>query len=160
MTTFRCLRCVFSHCPVFYSPLHLPEMTNKTSSFYEVLYVSTIAPEAPISIVANIAGKARPANHERDITGLLIFDGMRFCEQLEGHREGVLALLERIRHDPRHINVEILHHGPLAERRFKRFSLGYTSAENDDALGQLEQLNGQAAVDAFVALLSTLAWDF
>ncbi|WP_349678371.1 BLUF domain-containing protein [Polaromonas sp. UBA4122] len=63
-------------------------MTNKTSSFYEVLYVSTIAPEAPISIVANIAGKARPANHERDITGLLIFDGMRFCEQLEGHREG------------------------------------------------------------------------
>gem|GEM_PF-3422247 len=82
-----------------------------------------------------------------------------FASNWRATGRGVLALLERIRHDPRHINVEILHHGPLVERRFKRFSLGYTSAENDDALCQLEQLNGQPAVDAFVALLSTLAWD-
>jgi hypothetical protein len=134
-------------------------MMNKTARLYEVLYVSTLAPDAPISVVAAIAGKARPANQERDITGLLIFDGMRFCQQLEGGQKGVLALLERIRHDARHINVEILHHGPLAERRFKHFSLGYTSADNDDALEQLERLDGQLAVDAFVALLPTVDWD-
>jgi hypothetical protein len=134
-------------------------MMNNPTSLYEVLYVSTLAPDVPVSIVAAIAGKARPANQERDITGLLIFDGMRFCEQLEGSQKGVLALLERIRHDPRHINVGILHHGPLAERRFKRFRLGYTSAENDEPLGHLEQLVGPAAIDAFVALLSTLDLD-
>jgi len=134
-------------------------MMNKTARLYEVLYVSTLAPEAPISVVAAIARNARPANHEKDITGLLIFDGMRFCQQLEGNQKAVMALLERIRHDARHVNVEILHHGPLAERRFKRFSLGYTSADSDEALEQLEQLDGQLAVDAFVALLPAIDWD-
>lgn len=134
-------------------------MLNKTTPLYEVLYVSTLAPEANISVVAAIARRARPANNEKEITGLLIFDGMRFCQQLEGGQKAVLTLLERIRHDARHVNVEVLHHGPLAERRFKRFSLGYTSADSDEALAQLERLDGQVAVDAFVALLPAIDWD-
>lgn len=134
-------------------------MLNKTTPLYEVLYVSTLAPEAPISVVAAIARKARPANHEKEITGLLIFDGMRFCQQLEGGQKAVMALLERIRHDARHVNVEVLHHGPLLERRFKCFSLGYPSADSDEALAQLERLDGQVAVDALVALLPAIDWD-
>ncbi|MCJ7798735.1 MAG: BLUF domain-containing protein [Polaromonas sp.] len=134
-------------------------MLNPTIRLYEVIYVSTLAPKAPISVVATIARKARPANHERGITGLLIFDGMRFCQQLEGSQQAVLALLERIRQDARHVNVEILHHGALAERRFKCFSLGYPSADSDEALAQLERLEGQGAVDAFVAMLPAIDWD-
>ena len=115
-----------------------------------------MAPDAPISIVADIAPKARIANQAREITGLLVFDGMRFCQQLEGRPKEVMALTERIRQDPRHTNVEILHHGPLAERRFRRFSLGYSSVEEIELLERLEQLDGQAAIDAFVALLPSL----
>ena len=44
-------------------------------ALYEVLYVSTIAPDQPLSVVAEIAGRARFVNAELDITGLLIFDG-------------------------------------------------------------------------------------
>ena len=120
---------------------------------HEVLYVSTIAPAAPISIVADIALKARIANQARDITGLLIFDGMRFCQQLEGRPKEVLALTERIRQDPRHTNIEIIHQGPLAERRFRRFSLGYVSVDEIDVLEWIEQLDGKLAIDAFMALL-------
>jgi hypothetical protein len=134
-------------------------MLNQTTQLYEVLYVSTLAPDAPISVVAAIARKARSANQERDITGLLIFDGMRFCQQLEGSQQAILALLERIRQDARHVNVEILHHGALAERRFKYFSLGYPSADSDEALEQLERLKGQGAVNAFVALLPAIDRD-
>ena len=134
-------------------------MMNTTTRLYEALYVSTLAPDAPLSVVASIARNARPANHDKDITGLLIFDGIRFCQQLEGDQSGVLALLERIRRDARHVNVEVLHHGPLAKRRFGRFSLGYTSADGDEALAQLERLDGQVAVDAFVALLPGVDWD-
>ena len=136
-----------------------PSMMQKPAPLHEVLFVSTIAPEAPISIVAQIAGKARIANKARDITGLLIFDGMRFCEQLEGIEKDILALLERIRQDPRHTSIKLLHHGPLAERRFKRFSMGYALVEDVEVLGRLEQLEGQAAVDAFVEILSTLDLD-
>lgn len=126
------------------------------AKFHEVLYVSTMAPGAPISIVADIALKARIANQAMDITGLLVFDGMRFCQQLEGRRKEVMALTERIRQDPRHTDIEILHHGPLAERRFRRFSLGYISVDEIDVLEWMEQLDGQAAIDAFVALLPSL----
>ena len=50
---------------------------------YEVLYVSTIAPDAPVSVVANIARTARVFNAAHDITGLLIFDGQRFASSLK-----------------------------------------------------------------------------
>lgn len=130
-----------------------------TTQLHEVLYVSTLDAGQPISIVAEIAAKARVFNESQNITGLLIFDGMRFCQQLEGERKPVMALIERIRQDPRHHSVEVLHHAPLAERRFRRFSLGYTTVDDGDALGRLEQLDGQPAMDYFAGLLPTLDLD-
>jgi hypothetical protein len=113
----------------------------KTTSLYEVLYVSTLAPSSPLSVVGDIAGKARKFNEAQGITGLLLFDGMRFCQQLEGEQKLVLKLIEKIRLDPRHTNVQVLHNATLAERRFRRFSLGYTVVDE---------------VDAFVALLTNV----
>ena len=131
-------------------------MNKISTTLYEILYVSTIAPEAPLSVVGDIASRARVANAERDITGLLIFDGMRFCQQLEGGQKQVLALLERIRQDTRHVNMQILHHGELALRRFRRFSLAYCTVEDDDVLERMERLDGQSALDAFTGLLATV----
>ncbi|AYQ28263.1 MULTISPECIES: BLUF domain-containing protein [unclassified Polaromonas] len=134
-------------------------MNKISTTLYEILYVSTLAPEAPLSVIGDIAAKARLANAECGITGLLIFDGMRFCQQLEGGQKQVLALLERIRQDTRHINMQILHHGELALRRFRNFSLGYCTMEEDDVLERMEQLDGQAALDAFTGLLAKLDLD-
>ena len=128
--------------------------TPVIGQLYEAIYVSTLAPGRPVSSVGNIAGKARVSNPIRGITGLLIFDGMRFCQQLEGMEQQVLALLEKVRHDPRHTNVQIVHHDELASRRFNNFSLGYTTVEDPQVLERLEKLRGLAAVNAFVALLS------
>lgn len=130
--------------------MHLPQ------ALYEVLYVSTIAPNQPLSVVADIAGPARLVNAELNITGLLIFDGQRFCQQLEGPQKAVLKLIERIRNDPRHINVEVLHHGPLAGRRFQHFSLAFSTVEDVEALARMEQLDGEAAIAAFEAVRGEL----
>ena len=123
---------------------------------HEALYVSTIAPDEPLSVVADIAGRARTYNAAHDITGVLIFDGMRFCQQLEGQQKEVLALIEHISNDKRHTNVTIFHHGPLTERRFKSFALAFTNMDDIDVLGRLEMLDGQPGVDAFLALVATL----
>lgn len=127
-----------------------------TTKLYEILYVSTIADDALPGVVRDIAASARIFNEAHDISGLLIFDGMHFCQQLEGNQKQVFALLDRITRDPRHTQVEVLHHAALAGRRFKRFSLGYTHVDDADVLGHIEQLDGQQAMDAFMALLSTL----
>ena len=125
-----------------------------SSALYEVLYVSTLAPDQPTAVVAEIAAKARQVNAELDVTGLLIFDGQRFCQQLEGSQKQVLSLVERIRADPRHTDVHVVHHGALATRRFRQFDLGYTSSDDGDLLARLAQLDGQAAMAAFTALLA------
>ena len=129
------------------------------SKLYEALYVSTLAADAPLSVVADIAGKARTFNAAHDITGLLIFDGSHFCQQLEGSQKSVLALIERIRHDPRHSEIEIFHHGPLAERRFRCFALAFTDVDDADVLGRIGKLDGQAGIDAFTALVATIDLD-
>ncbi len=126
---------------------------------FEVLYVSTIAPSAPVSVVADIAARARAWNLQQDITGLLIFDGMRFCQQIEGLQKPVLSLIERIAADDRHLNVTIFHHGELKERRFKSWSLAFTNVEDTEVLARLEKLDGQPGVQAFVELLATLEID-
>lgn len=133
--------------------------TDHPADLHEVIYVSTLAPDARTSVVADIVGTARLNNARMGITGLLIFDGMRFCEQMEGDRKDVLEQLARIRQDARHVNLRVVHQGPLAARRFRRFSLGYTTLEDDDALGRLEALSGQDAIATFRALLSTLDLD-
>ena len=123
---------------------------------YEILYVSTLAPDAPLSVVGDIAAHARIANAASAITGVLIFDGMRFCQQIEGKQKDVLALMERLYQDTRHVNIEVFHHGPLAERRFNHFSMAFANVEEVAVLEQLEHLDGQAGVDAFTALVTTL----
>ena len=134
------------------SALSIPEI----SPLYEVLYVSTMAEHAPLRIVAAIAGQSRAANLAAGITGILVFDGMRFCQHLEGSRKQVLALLERIRKDLRHTQVEVVYQGALSERRFRSFSLGYTTLDEGDMLETIENLDGQAAMNVFVSMLSTL----
>ena len=132
---------------------------NEHAKLYEVLYVSTIAPNVSASVVADIVAKARLHNNSLDITGLLVFDGMRFCEHMEGREADVLAQLARIREDKRHADLRVVHQGPLAGRRFSRFSMGYTTLDDDDTLEQLQTMKGQPAVDTFLTLLSSLDLD-
>jgi len=132
---------------------------EKALSLHEVLYVSTLAPASPVKVVSQIAANARIANQASGITGLLIFDGMRFCQQIEGPKKAVLALIQRIAQDPRHVDVEILHHGPLAERRFRRFSLGYITVDDVDLLARIEDAGAEQAMAQFLALLPSLDLD-
>ena len=126
------------------------------SKTYEILYVSTMAADAPLAIVGAVAAHARIANAACDITGVLIFDGVRFCQQIEGRQKDVLALMERIYQDARHFNIEMFHHGPLPGRRFNHFSMAFSNIEEIGVLERLEQLSGQQGVDTFMALIATL----
>jgi len=50
----------------------------------EILYCSELAPDLPPDTVASIVARARVRNGELGITGLLVFDGQRFCQHIEG----------------------------------------------------------------------------
>lgn len=124
--------------------------------FHEVLYISSLRSGEAVSNVGRIISSARSFNKSNDISGLLIFDGLRFCQQFEGPPEQVLALLGRIQQDSRHSGFQILHEAPVATRRFNRFTMGYTVTDDVDVLAALEELRGQPAMQAFLDLHSIL----
>jgi hypothetical protein len=123
---------------------------------YEVIYVSTMAPATPVTAIPQIVARARQFNKANDITGLLVFDGLRFAGLLEGLPDVVLELLERIRKDSRHTNMEVVHDADVDERRFVRFSMGYVPTEHEGALAGLAQSEGPAAVQRFLDLIPEL----
>ena len=127
-------------------------MTSALTTLYEVLYVSVLAPGVSVSAVAAIASHARIANAQRGVTGLLVFDGNCFCQQLEGMQKNVLSTMARIDQDPRHVQMQVVHQGRLAARRFSDFSLAFSTVDDADLLAELALLDGEAALQAFQSL--------
>ena len=128
----------------------------QTPRLHQILYVSTLAPDAPLTTVPDIARLSRVNNKRLDITGLMVFDGQRFCQQIEGSIKMVVNLFERISVDPRHGNVCMVHQGNITTRHFRHFNMGYPTIEDSDLLGDLEQLQGAKALAAFSVLLENM----
>lgn len=122
------------------------------TELHEILYGSLLSPAQPPNIVGQIVSQARHRNEARGITGLLVFDGMRFCQHFEGKEPDVLALMATMARDPRHMDVRVLHRGPIERRRYARFDLGLTQGEDGDDLADVFALEGRAALDHFLML--------
>ncbi|CAA2102067.1 BLUF domain-containing protein [Variovorax paradoxus] len=120
---------------------------------YEVLYCSTLTQDLPPNTVGSIATRARGRNVERGITGLLVFDGQRFCQHLEGPREAVDALMQQIEKDPRHTDIRVVYQAPLAVRRYTGFGMGLAESEGPDLMAGVHVLEGETALRHFLALL-------
>lgn len=122
------------------------------TDLHEILYCSVLAPDQPPTVVARIIAQARTRNAERGITGLLVFDGQRFCQHFEGPRQEALELLSRLEEDSRHTCMRVVYDGALAQRRYQRFEMGLAQIEVDDPIAELGQLDGAAALERFLAL--------
>lgn len=119
---------------------------------HEILYCSVLAEGQSPNIVGQIATQARARNAARDVTGLLVFDGMHFCQHLEGPADAVLHLLDRLQQDPRHTSVRVVYEGPCTERRYRRFDLGFAQTADPDDMAGVQALDGEAALRRFLAL--------
>ncbi|MDQ0015878.1 hypothetical protein J2W23_004279 [Variovorax boronicumulans] len=122
---------------------------------HEIFYCSVLAQDLPPNAVGAIVSQARARNAERKITGLLVFDGMRFCQHLEGPCDAVKALMRSIERDFRHTDVRVVHEGPLESRRYSGFGLGLAESEGPDLMAGVHALEGEAALKHFLALRSS-----
>lgn len=128
--------------------------TPLLSSF---LYCSMLSPDAEPTCVADIIRTSRRVNAELDVTGILVFDGQRFCQYLEGPGAHIDALAARIRNDPRHTDFRAQHHAPLqGARRFGQWSMAYALANDAEPLEHLHLLDGAPALQRLTDLLPEL----
>lgn len=120
------------------------------TDLHEILYCSVLASDQPPNAVARIVSHARWRNAAQGITGLLVFDGMRFCQHIEGPRDTVTALLSAIEQDPRHTDIRVVYDGPIAARRYPRFDMGLAESEGADGIADIELLDGMPALERFL----------
>lgn len=83
----------------------------------QLLYISSAAPGTAIDVSAILAVSLRN-NRREGVTGLLWTDERRFLQVLEGDEASVQMAFERIKGDPRHRAIVVLHDRTIAVREF------------------------------------------
>ena len=89
-----------------------------------LMYASRAADSVDHEALLAILRKSKAENSANGITGVLCFSGGIFLQLLEGGRQQVNTLYNRIAADKRHLDVVLLSYEEIGERRFAGWSMG------------------------------------
>lgn len=125
---------------------------------YRLLYLSHLASGRDFSVVAQILHVSRERNQQLGITGVLVFDGARFCQLIEGQRAHVVSLAQRIQADPRHTGYRVLFENEDGDARLQpRWRTGYCEPDDLDVFEDDDELTPALALQAFMRRVP--GWD-
>ncbi len=105
----------------------------------ELIYVSRAESRFQEPQLAEMLAVARKNNADKDITGILLYDGQgTFMQALEGDSEDVEPLFEKIKRDDRHSRVNVLWRNKITSRGFPDWKMAFRNIGNISA----SELNG------------------
>jgi hypothetical protein len=100
---------------------------------FSLVYVSSaVTPFSP-SELRDLLATCHENNVKLGISGMLLYKDGNFMQVLEGEEERVRTLYATIGLDPRHRGLLTLTQGPLAERQFPDWSMGFRDLSAPDA---------------------------
>ncbi|HEX8414964.1 MAG TPA: BLUF domain-containing protein, partial [Sphingomicrobium sp.] len=94
-------------------------------------YTSLASLDLDAADLAAIHSRARDLNALDGISGLLVFNGNRFLQIVEGSEQAVDDLVERLRRDRRHTGVEIRDERKIEKRAFPNWSMELVRVSTD-----------------------------
>lgn len=100
----------------------------------ELVYTSTAVQNYSDEELEAILKTSVQNNKRRNITGLLLYAKGTFMQVLEGETDVVDALVDIIKSDPRHQNIEMHLRTPVFEREFSEWHMGYRALSQKDAI--------------------------
>ena len=113
---------------------------------HQLTYISTSRPGTAAADIDAILAVSRRNNARDGITGLLIYDGKRFLQALEGYGPLVEAAFTRIKADPRHRAAVVLSLREPSAREFGLWDMACQKVGTVADGGSLSEI-----VDALVA---------
>lgn len=129
-------------------------------TLFQYAYTSCIRPEISLTRVNEIVQVSRCNNRLAGITGILVFDGWRFFQYLEGPEEAVRRLVDRLRLDPRHDDYAELLAAPFpGPRRFHKWSMGYSVSADEDLLAAFTSLNPSELIQNMPDLVANIDFE-
>ena len=90
-----------------------------------IIYISRAKQNFTSGDLADLRDLADARNRSEDITGLLLSDGTRFIQALEGDAAAVQAVMDRIAKDPRHYNISYFRPMTTNCRQFGKWTTEY-----------------------------------
>jgi hypothetical protein len=99
-----------------------------------LFYCSVANQEMSDDAILDILKVAREHNSQKDITGILVFQKKtrEFMQILEGKKEAVFDLLDKIQDDERHTSLELVYDKEVEERTFKNWSMAFADLDTVD----------------------------
>ena len=85
-----------------------------------------------------VLAQSRAWNSAHDLTGILLYSNGSIMQVLEGPYDEVQYIFARISHDTRHAHMVKLADGPIEQRQFQQWSMGFKAVNPAD----LVQLKG------------------
>lgn len=92
---------------------------------YHLVYLSTSTKFLSDDELATMLEKAQANNKSLGVTGALVYHDGNFAQMLEGPKDIVLNLFEKISKDPRHFGVIKIEEGPIQKREFENWSMSF-----------------------------------
>lgn len=128
---------------------------------YYIIYSSYASIEFNDSNLKDLLAHAREKNGRLGITGMLFYFSDKFVQLIEGEEEAVKTLAREIANDTRHKFFVILKEGPIQDRFYADWSMGFRSinpAEFTD-VANFKELNGSTGLNTsvFLRLFNILA---
>jgi|GEM_PF-5935096 len=108
-------------------------MSTPSLPFYRIAYVSSASEELSLDDFRKIEEISVRNNRMQEIYGVLVTDGRRIIQVLEGQRNSIEQLMEKIYNDPRHHSVKIFAEDTTEEISFKQWFMNVIDVKNRPA---------------------------
>jgi methanogenic corrinoid protein MtbC1 len=130
-----------------------------------VVYRSRARAHLGATALEAIAESAQQRNRREAITGLMVYDFPCFYQWLEGPEDSLERIMQSIRRDPRHTDLEILSAKPIDQRVFSGWDMKLATRDADPGMLRREIVTPRLETlrelrrhpQAAPALLKTLA---
>ncbi|MBY9062553.1 BLUF domain-containing protein [Sphingomonas yunnanensis] len=99
-------------------------------ALHQIVYISRALAPLSDDAAAALCHAAAERNRAAGITGLLLHDGTRFIQAIEGEEAALRALMTRIARDPRHHSIGYVSDAAIVAREFGDWGMDYRRVED------------------------------
>lgn len=108
---------------------------------FQLIYVSQATTSLQLDEIENILEASRTHNQVDQVTGMLMYKDRLFVQILEGERDHVFSVYDRVKHDTRHQGVHIIEELEVTERQFDQWIMGFKFLTQDDLIKIIHPLS-------------------
>jgi hypothetical protein len=121
---------------------------------FRLIYSSEASPGLATAELEEMLAESRIRNKVHGITGVLVFVDGVFLQIVEGEKDDVLDLMQRIERDSRHHGIKVFYEEEVQDRAFASWSMAYLSPSAEE-VAKWAELDGATKIGDVLASIES-----